>query len=148
MEKDRRLLTLDSNVLVAALREDEQYSRKCSEILREVPDSFVLTEPSVVYQEVCGTLARRVGADIADDARKQLDLIVHPRLLADCDRVFCLSAYPLCFDYGIYAIDAMYLRVALDRQAILVSLDKEDFVDKVNSKKPNIEVYHVSEFQY
>lgn len=148
MRRDRPLLTLDSNVLVAALKEDEQYSRKCSEILSEVPDSFILTEPSIVYQEVCGTLARRVGADIADDARKQLDLIVHPRLLADCNRVFCLSAYPLCFEYEIYAIDAMYLRVALDRQAVLVSLDKEDFVNKVNSKKPNIEAYHVSEFQY
>jgi predicted nucleic acid-binding protein len=148
VRRDRPLLTLDSNVLVAALKEDEQYSRKCSEILSEVPDSFILTEPSIVYQEVCGTLARRVGADIADDARKQLDLIVHPRLLADCNRVFCLSAYPLCFEYEIYAIDAMYLRVALDRQAVLVSLDKEDFVNKVNSKKPNIEAYHVSEFQY
>lgn len=148
MEKDRRVLTLDANILLAALKEDEPYSRKCSEILSEVPDSFILTEPSIVYQEVCGTLARKVGADIANDARKQLDLIVHPRLLADCNRLFCLSAYPLCFEYEIYAIDAMYLRVALDSQAVLVSLDKEDFVDKVNSKKPNIEAYHVSEFQY
>jgi len=148
VEKDRRVLTLDANILLAALKEDEPYSRKCSEILSEVPDSFILTEPSIVYQEVCGTLARKVGADIANDARKQLDLIVHPRLLADCNRLFCLSAYPLCFEYEIYAIDAMYLRVALDSQAVLVSLDKEDFVDKVNSKKPNIEAYHVSEFQY
>jgi len=148
VEKDRRVLTLDANILLAALKEDEPYSRKCSEILSEVPDSFILTEPSIVYQEVCGTLARKVGADIANDARKQLDLIVHPRLLADCNKVFCLSAYPLCSEYGIYAVDAMYLKVALDSQAVLVSLDKEDFVDKVNSKKPNIEAYHVSEFQY
>jgi len=27
-------------------------------------------------------------------------------------------------------------------------LDKEDFIDRVNSKKPSIEVYHVSEFPY
>jgi predicted nucleic acid-binding protein len=139
---------LDSNVLIAALKKDESYSEKCSEILSKVPDAFILSEPSIVYQEVCGTLARRVGADVAEDAKKQLDLIIHPRLLVSCNRAFCVSAYPLCSEYNIYAIDAMYLKVALDTRAVLVSLDKEDFTDKVNSKKPNIEAYHVSEFPY
>jgi predicted nucleic acid-binding protein len=148
MKQSSRILSLDSNVLIAALKKDESYSEKCSEILGKVPDAFILSEPSIVYQEVCGTLARRVGADVADDAKKQLDLIIHPRLLANCNRAFCVSAYPLCSEYNIYAIDAMYLKVALDTRAVLVSLDKEDFTDKVNSKKPNIEAYHVSEFPY
>ena len=142
------MLTLDSNVLIAALKKDEPYSQKCSEIISEVPDSFVLTEPSIVYQEVCGTLARRVGAEMADDPRKQLDMIIHLGLLTNCNRAFCLSAYLLCSEYGIYAVDAMYLKVALDNHAVLVSLDKEDFIDRVNSKKPSIEAYHVSEFPY
>lgn len=148
MEQSSRILSLDSNVLIAALKKDESYSEKCSEILSKVPDAFILSEPSIVYQEVCGTLARRVGADVAEDAKKQLDLIIHPRLLVSCNRAFCVSAYPLCSEYNIYAIDAMYLKVALDTRAVLVSLDKEDFTDKVNSKKPNIEAYHVSEFPY
>jgi len=92
MKQVSRLLTLDSNVLIAALKEDEFYSEKCSEILSKVPDAFVLSEPSIVYQEVCGTLARRVGADIADEAKRHLDLIIHPKLLANCNRAFCLSA--------------------------------------------------------
>jgi len=141
-------LTLDSNVLIAALKEDEFYSKRCSETLGKVPDAFILSEPSIVYQEVCGTLARRVGADVADNAKKQLDLIIHPRLLANCNKAFCLSAYPLCSEYNVYAIDAMYLKVALDNHATLVSLDKEDFIDKVNSRTPNIEAYHMSEFPY
>ncbi len=148
MKQSSRILSLDSNVLIAALKKDESYSEKCSEILGKVPDAFILSEPSIVYQEVCGTLARRVGADVADDAKKQLDLIIHPRLLANCNRAFCVAAYPLCSEYNIYAIDAMYLKVALDNHAVLVSLDKEDFIDKVNSKRPNIEAYHVSEFPY
>ena len=143
-----RVLTLDSNVLIAALKEDELFSERCSKILGKVPDSFVLSEPSIVYQEVCGTLARRVGIDVAGQAKKQLDLIIHPRLLVDCNRTFCVSAYPLCSEYDIYAIDAMYLKVALDNYAVLVSLDKEDFTDRVNSKRPHIEAYHVSEFPY
>jgi predicted nucleic acid-binding protein len=143
-----RVLTLDSNVLIAALKQDEPYSDRCSEMLGNVPDLFILSEPSVVYQEVCGTLARRVGAEVADDAKKQLDLLIHPSLLADCNRAFCVSAYPLCCDYGIYAIDAMYLRTAIDNRAVMVSLDKEDFIDKVKSKGSDVEAYHVSQFPY
>jgi predicted nucleic acid-binding protein len=147
MKQVSRLLTLDSNVLIAALKEDEPYSEKCLEILRKVPDKFILSEPSIIYQEVCGTLARKARADVADEAKKHLDLIIHPRLLASCNRNFCVSAYLLCSEYNVYAIDAIYLKVALNHQAILVSLDK-DFIDKVNSKKPNIEAYHVPEFPY
>lgn len=143
-----RLLTLDSNILVAALRRDEIHSQKCLEILSKVPDTFVLAEPSIIYQEVCGTLARRVGLEVADDARKQLDLIIPSRLLTNCSRAFCTSAYPLCSECGIYSIDAIYLRVALDNHAVMVSLDKEDFTDRVNLKRPEIEAYHVSEFPY
>jgi predicted nucleic acid-binding protein len=133
---------------VAALREDELYSEKCSEILGKVPDTFILSEPSIIYQEVCGTLAKKVGTDVADDAKKQLDLIIHPRLLDNCNKAFCISAYPFCAEYKIYTVDAMYLKVALDNQAVLMSLDKEDFIDKVNAKKPNIEAYYVPEFPY
>ena len=143
-----RILTLDSNVLIAALKEDERHSDHCAEIIGKVPGQFILSEPSIVYQEVCGTLARRVGAEVADSAKRQLDLIIDLGLLANCNRSFCVSAYPLCSEYGIYAIDAMYLKTALDNRAILVSLDKEDFIDKVNSKGPTIEAYHVSQFPY
>jgi predicted nucleic acid-binding protein len=148
MTHDSRVLTLDSNVLIAALKKDEPHSKKCSEILVNVPDKFILSEPSIVYQEVCGTLAKRVGADVAHRAREQLDLIIHPTLLTNCNRAFCISAYPLCFKYKIYSVDAMYLRVALENNAILVSLDKEDFIDKLASKNLNIETYHVSEFPH
>jgi predicted nucleic acid-binding protein len=135
-------------VFIAALKKDEPHSEKCSEILVKVPDKFILSEPSIVYQEVCGTLARRVGADVARRARKQLDLIIHPKLLTNCNRNFCISAYPLCFKYNICSIDAMYLKIALENNAILVSLDKEDFIDKLASKKLSIETYHVSEFPH
>jgi predicted nucleic acid-binding protein len=141
-------LTLDSNVMIAALKEDEAHSDHCAEIIGKVSGQFLLSEPSIVYQEVCGTLARRVGAEVADNAKGQLDLIIDPSLLLNCNRAFCVSAYPLCAEYGICAIDAMYLKTALDNRAVLVSLDKEDFIDRVKSKGPSIETYHVSQFPY
>jgi predicted nucleic acid-binding protein len=137
---------LDSNVLIAALKKDEPYSRECFEILSKVPDDFVLSEPSIVYQEVCGTLARKVGLEVAAESRKQLDLIIHPSFLVNCNRAFCVSAYALCHEYDVYAIDGLYLKVALQNHAALVSLDREDFINRVNRKKPSIKACHVSEF--
>ena len=143
-----KILVLDSNVFIAALKADEKYSSECSNILRKISRKFVLAEPSIVYQEICGTLARRIGLEIARKVEKYLNKILHPKLIFECDSDFCKSAYHLCHEYNIYSIDALYLKVALDINGILVSLDKEDFIDRVKRRNPPIEVYHVSEFPY
>jgi predicted nucleic acid-binding protein len=148
MKPTSRLLTLDANVLIAALKADEPYSEKCAEILSKVPNQFQLAEPSIIYQEVCGTLARKTSLDIANDAKKQMDIMINPKLLTNCDKNLCTSAFCLCLEYNIYTIDALYLQVALKNKAILVSLDKEDFIDRIKKKKLSIEVYSVSEFPH
>lgn len=144
----RHILTLDSNIFIAALKTDEPYAAKCAALVDKATKSFALSEPSLIYQEVCGTLARRLGEATADKARRHLDLAISPLLLVNCDKAFCVSAYPLCSEYGIYAIDALYLNTAIRRKAILVSLDEEDFVKKLKFNHQGIEVYHVSEFPY
>jgi len=123
----RRLMTLDANVLIAALKADEPYSQECVDIIGKVP----------VYQEVCGTLARRVSVEVARIAEELLDKMIHPVLLVECSRAFCLSAYDLCRRYDVYSIDALYLKVALDKEAVLVSLDREGFVDRVKERAPH-----------
>ncbi|MEM4246110.1 MAG: PIN domain-containing protein [Candidatus Bathyarchaeia archaeon] len=147
MSSASRLLTLDSNILIAALKKDEVYSEECSKILLSSRHLY-LGRPSILYQEVCGTLARRVGISAAEDAGRQLDMMIPPRLLVTCDRGFSIAAYPLCSNYGIHAIDAVYLKVALDAHGILVSLDKEGFIDKIRSRNPDLQAYHVSELPY
>jgi len=147
-EITRRILTLDSNVFVAAMKADEPQREKCTEIIEKVPDLFLLAEPSVVYQEVCGTLARKIGLDEANTAKEHLDRMIQPRMLSICDRDLCASAFSLCSEYKIYTIDALYLQVALTNHAILVSLDKEDFIDKLKNTKLPIEAYTVYEFPY
>ena len=37
---------------MAALKADEPYRGKCSEILSQIPGGFALVEPSIVYVEV------------------------------------------------------------------------------------------------
>jgi predicted nucleic acid-binding protein len=81
MKLPSRILTLDANVLIAALKADEPQSEKCVEILTKIPNHFQLAEPSIIYQEVCGTLARKTSLDIANDAKKQMDLMINPKLL-------------------------------------------------------------------
>lgn len=146
--KNNKPITLDANILIAALKTDEKHSEKCSEILKKVPNQFILTEPSIIYQEVCGTLARKTNLDIAINAKKQMDLMIHPKKLTNCDKNLCTSAFSLCSEYKIYTIDALYLQVALNSNAILVSLDKEDFIDKLKKKKLPIETYTPTEFPY
>lgn len=148
MKPHNHLLTLDSNVLIAALKTDEPQSEKCASILNQVPNQFVLAEPSIIYQEVCGTLARKTNLNIAAKAKVQLDFMIHPKLLTNCSKTLCTSAFPLCAEYNIYSIDALYLQAALTHNSILVSLDKEDFINRLRSKKLPIETYDVSEFPY
>jgi len=57
-----------------------------------------------------------------------------------------VSSYFLCSEYGICATDALYLSVAISSKAILVSMDGEDFIDKLRKNHHNIETYHVSAF--
>ena len=148
MKQRNRLLTLDANVLIAALKEDEPHSEKCAQILNKIPNQFQLTEPSIIYQEVCGTLARKASLDIANQAKTQMDLMIDPKLLVNCDKTLCASAFCLCSEYNIYSIDALYLKTALKNNAILVSLDKEDFTDRLKKKPLPIEVYNVPEFPF
>ncbi|MEM4430897.1 MAG: hypothetical protein QXM08_07015 [Thermofilaceae archaeon] len=81
-----KLLTLDAYVFVSALKADKEYSDECAAILRKLPGRFIPAEPSIVYQEVCGALARRVGMDVARKAERFLDSVLHPELVYDCTR--------------------------------------------------------------
>lgn len=140
-------LTIDSNIAIAALRALEPCSKKCASLLEEAPEQFIFAEPSIIYQEVCGTLSRKVNFEIANKAKDYLDLIIEPKQLVNCDRNTCISAFTLCAEHKIYAIDALYLHVALTYGAILVSLDKE-FINGLNSAKLPIEAYAIENFPY
>jgi len=93
-------------------------------------------------------LARKVGIDVARKAERFLDSILHPKLIFNCDLNFCKAAYALCHEYNVHSVDALYLKVALDVGAILVSLDERDFIGRIKRRNPPIETYHVSEFPY
>ena len=146
MKPRSSFLTVDSNIIIAALRTTEPASVKCAEILDGATERFLMVEPSIVYQEVCGTLSRKIGVETANIAKEQLDLLIEQKRLINCDRKTCVSAFKLCAEYKIYAIDALYLHVALSNNAVLVSLDRE-FIEKLNNELP-IEAYTIDNYPY
>lgn len=148
MKAHSRLLTLDANVLIAAIKADEPSSQESAQVLSKVPKQFMLVEPSIIYQEVCGTLARRLTLNIAKMAKAQLDEMIKPKLLINCDKNLFAASLNLCSEYKVYSINALYLQVALDNKAVLVSLDKEDFIDRIHRKNPSVEAYTPDTFPY
>jgi hypothetical protein len=93
-------------------------------------------------------IGRKVGFVAAHDVKRQLDRMIDPRLLSMCDKEFCVSAYSLCSQFGVYAIDALYLKTALLRRSTFVSLDREDFLNKLKPSLRAIEAYHATDFPY
>lgn len=147
MTASNPILTLDANIVLAALRMPEPGSEKCVKILERASNEFVLAEPSIIYQEVCGTLSRKSNLERASNARDMLDLYIQPQRLVSCDRETCISASSLCSQHKIYSVDALYLYVAIVYGAVLVSLDKE-FINGLNRNKLPIDAYTVETFPY
>jgi len=139
-------LVLDANVFISAIKKSEEYSEDCGDILRDVWQKYYLIEPRIVILELVNSIARHLGEDVGKKAYK--DLLDAIYLFQDyttseeLNRVVKLGA-----DYNLYAIDSLYMATALDNNATLVSLDEEDFIDRIKTKDPSFKVFHVSEFK-
>ena len=62
-----------------------------------------------------------------------------------CDDYFCTSAEYTGALYGTYAMDSMYLEIALKHHAVFVTLDDVDFLSRIKGRV-GIEVYHPKDF--
>jgi len=45
---NERILTLDSNIFIAALKRDEKYGNDCANLLGKAVGSLILVEPSIM----------------------------------------------------------------------------------------------------
>lgn len=62
-----------------------------------------------------------------------------------CDDHFCTSAGYTGAMYGTYAMDSLYLETALKHNAVLVSLDEDDFLLRIQ-RRGGIKTYHPKDF--
>jgi hypothetical protein len=61
--------------------------------------------------------------------------MINQKLLNSCDKKLCTAAFCLCYEHNINSIDALYLQAALKNKAVIVSLEKKDFIDRLKNKK-------------
>ena len=139
------LLTLDSNVFISETKGNEEYSDRCSEIIEQVGQKFLLAEPTILLAEVGNAIARNISIEVAEERIEEVESMVS--FFALCDKEFCKRAGITGAEYNIYSADSLYLQTALDNSSVLVSLD-DGIVLGVEDKGLPIEVYHPKELPY
>jgi predicted nucleic acid-binding protein len=135
-------VTLDSNVLISAVKKNEEYSKECSEILGYVGTSFLLYQPTICITELYNAIGKTKGEPAAKKALKDFYKMVY-HLEDYGSRAQCERVGKTGLKYRVYSADAFYLQTSLDFKTMLVSLDEEDFIDRIKSKKAAFKVYHV-----
>ena len=141
-----RPITLDSNIFISKIKGDETYSNECGALITRVGADFFLVEPATVLTEVGNAVGRNINLKAAEDEVDALLRMVS--VLTPCDKGFCVKAGLTGAEYDVYSADSLYLQAAINFGSVLVSLDEEEFINKIKAKKPPIEVYHIKDFPY
>lgn len=134
-------VTLDSNVLISAVKENEKYSRECSEILNHVGTSFFLYQPTLTITELYNAIGKTKGEQTAKKALKKFYKMVY-HLEDYGSRAQCERVGKTALKYRVYSADAFYLQTSLDFKTVLISLDEEDFIDRIKAKDADYDVFH------
>ncbi|MCZ7403555.1 MAG: PIN domain-containing protein [Candidatus Methanoperedens sp.] len=137
-------VTLDSNVLISAVKENEKYSRDCKELLSLVGTSFLLYQPTVTIIELYNGIGRTKGEPSAKKALKDFyNMVYH---LEDYgSRSQCERVAKTALKYRVYSADAIYLQTSIDFKTVIITLDKEDFIDMIKLKDAKYDIWHVSD---
>ncbi len=128
------LLTLDSSVIVAALREQEPFHLLARRVLDQIGRSeHLAVQPFTVLVEVTAAIRRRTGS-------QSLALRVHRDLsslgslqFVELDAHRADEAAMIAQETGVRGMDAIVVQVAQEFGATLVSLDDE-MVDRVRAR--------------
>jgi len=128
------------------IKGSEIYSVHCGNIISRVGTDFVLIEPAILLAEVSNAVGRNIDLKTARQEADTLKSMI--AVFMPCNDEFCLRSGLTGAEYDIFSADSLYLQTAIDYHTIIVSLDEEDFVNKIRIKKPPIEIYHVRDFPY
>lgn len=126
------LLTLDSSVIVAALRKQEEHYQECQELLKKVRDGFyTAVEPYTVLVETAAAIKRRTGSHKLSE-RVTKDLLAMDTIhFLDLDAARAKQAIEIAQHSGVRGMDAIVIQVAEEFGAHLGSLDAE-MLERVN----------------
>jgi len=121
-----RFLTLDSSIIIAALREQEEKHNTCLEVLEKVKDGkYIAIEPYTVLVEVTAAIRRRTGSkELAEKVRFYL---------RDIDSIYFLElesyraeeASKVAEKLSVRGMDAIVIQIAREFNSVLLTLDNE-----------------------
>ncbi len=124
-------LTLDSSVIIAALRKQEVLHEPCLLLLQQISEGkHIALESAIVLVEVTAAIRRRTGSrrlarEITENL-VQLDFLFFLELTEF--RMF--SAAKIAERFSLKGMDAIIAQIAEEKGSVLVTLDKE-FAKKV-----------------
>jgi len=120
------MLTLDSSVIIAALREQEEKHRECLRLLEKIKDAeYIAVEPYTVLVEVVAAIRRRTGFEqLAERVKNDLQGIDSIHFL-DLESDRANEASDIAKNSGVRGMDAIVIQIAKEFNATLVSLDNE-----------------------
>ncbi|MBI3979014.1 MAG: PIN domain-containing protein [Chloroflexi bacterium] len=120
------LLTLDSSVIVAALRDQEAFHPQCRRVLELVSHGHHLAvEPYTVLIEVTAAIRRRTGSpELAERVYQDLRLMGSLQFV-ELDSNRADGAVGIAREAAVRGMDAIVVSVAREFGSALVSLDDE-----------------------
>ena len=120
------LLTVDSSVIVAALRREEDLHGACQRVLGQIDSGdHTAVEPFTVLVEVVAAIRRRTGSP-ALALRVHRDLAAMPSLrFVELDARRAGAAARIAEESGLRGMDAIVVQIAQEFGAALVTQDAE-----------------------
>jgi len=137
-------VTFDSNVFISAIKENEEFSKDCRELLNRVGTSFILYQPTLCITELYNAIGKTKGEPAAKKALKDFYKMAY-HLEDYGSRTQCERVGKTALKYRVYSADAFYLQTSLDFKTNLISLDEKDFIDRIRTKNGNYNVYHAKD---
>ena len=119
-------LVLDSSVLVAAVRADEEKHGDCLQLIKKVSEGrYFAFEPLTVFVEVVSALRRRTGSELLAK-RIGADLLnLNNMGFLEFVEDRAAEAAKIARQTGLRGMDSIVVQVCREMDAILVTLDNE-----------------------
>jgi len=119
-------LVLDSSILVAALKADEEKHSECKRLLELIKEGrYFAIEPYTVLVEVVAAVKRRTGSEMLAE-RIETDLINMSNIeFLDIVENRALGASQIARKSSIRGMDAVVIQICKEMDSRLVTLDDE-----------------------
>ncbi|HGJ64576.1 TPA: type II toxin-antitoxin system VapC family toxin [bacterium] len=137
------ILTLDSSVIISALRQNEEKHSKSRLLLESVKDfQHITVQPYIVLVEVVASIKRRTNSQSLALRVKENLLSIDTINFVELESVRAEKASEIAAKTGLKGMDAIIVQIAQEFDTFLVTLD-EEMVRKVENI---IKIKRIDEF--